>query len=72
MATFVTVITTLCIEYVRRVDDVPRGRARRVQCERIVLPKPIAIPEDIDNDVEDQAAAASFASRTSDVTSVLL
>ncbi|OWZ13459.1 hypothetical protein PHMEG_00013211 [Phytophthora megakarya] len=72
MATLVTVIKTLSSEYVRRVANVPRGRARRVQRERIVLPEPIAIPEAIDSDTEDQAAAAAFAFNTSGATSVLL
>ncbi|OWZ19130.1 hypothetical protein PHMEG_0006672 [Phytophthora megakarya] len=71
MATFATASKTLFRAYVQRVADVPRGREPRVQSERIVLPKPITIHEDIVRDAEDQATA-SFASNTSEVTSVLL
>ncbi|GMF56168.1 unnamed protein product [Phytophthora fragariaefolia] len=50
MASFVAVIKTMTAEYVRRVTDVPRGRARRVIRERIVLPPLVATISDIDSD----------------------
>ncbi|GMF25098.1 unnamed protein product [Phytophthora fragariaefolia] len=53
MATFVTVIKTISQEYVRRVADVPRGRARRIPREVIQLPDAIDIPSDIESDVEE-------------------
>ncbi|GMF29273.1 unnamed protein product [Phytophthora fragariaefolia] len=55
--TFVTVIKTISQEYVRRVADVPRGRARRIPREVIQLPDAIDIPSDIDSDVEEANTA---------------
>ncbi|OWZ04204.1 hypothetical protein PHMEG_00023929, partial [Phytophthora megakarya] len=58
MATFVTVIKTVTMiktilqEYVRRVANVPRGRARRVAREVIQLPEIVDIPAEITSDVE--------------------
>ncbi|KAE9113789.1 hypothetical protein PF007_g10615 [Phytophthora fragariae] len=55
MATFVGVVKTLSAEYVQRVADVPRGRARRPVRERIV---PVDIPADIADDSDDDEPAA--------------
>ncbi|ETM51544.1 hypothetical protein L914_04633 [Phytophthora nicotianae] len=56
MATFVTVIKTLAAEYVRRIRDIRRSRARRVPRERIKLIVPVTIPTDIDSDVDEATA----------------
>ncbi|GMF25099.1 unnamed protein product [Phytophthora fragariaefolia] len=50
MASFVAVIKTMLAEYVRRVADVPRGCARRIIRERIVLPPVVDTTSDIDSD----------------------
>ncbi|ETP11406.1 hypothetical protein F441_13076 [Phytophthora nicotianae CJ01A1] len=67
MATFVTIINTIADEYVWRIGDVPRARARRVPRERIQLPEPVNIPTDIDIDVD---VATALALRASDSTPV--
>ncbi|OWZ18206.1 hypothetical protein PHMEG_0007745 [Phytophthora megakarya] len=54
MATFVGVIKTISADYIQRLADVPRGRARRPQRERIQLPEPVEIPEDIADESEDE------------------
>ncbi|GMF39063.1 unnamed protein product [Phytophthora lilii] len=59
MATVITVIKTLSAEYVRRIADIPRGRARRVSRDRIQLPQPVTIDSDIDSEVEEHAADTS-------------
>ncbi|OWZ09198.1 hypothetical protein PHMEG_00018138 [Phytophthora megakarya] len=59
MATFVGVIKTLSAEYVQRLTDIPRGRARRPTRKRIQLPAPINIPEDIGDDSYDDAPAVA-------------
>ncbi|GMF60938.1 unnamed protein product [Phytophthora fragariaefolia] len=48
MALYVAVIKPISPEYVRRVADVPRGRARRVIRERIVLSPVVDTTSDID------------------------
>ncbi|OWY90379.1 hypothetical protein PHMEG_00041511, partial [Phytophthora megakarya] len=53
MATFVDVLKTISAEYVQRLHDVPHGQARRPQRERIQLPEPVEIPEDIADEPED-------------------
>uniref|UniRef100_H3H6G5 Uncharacterized protein n=1 Tax=Phytophthora ramorum TaxID=164328 RepID=H3H6G5_PHYRM len=57
MATFVGVIKTLSAEYIQRLADVPRGRARRPTRERIQLPVPVDLPDDILDDSDDDAPA---------------
>ncbi|KAG2916481.1 hypothetical protein PC119_g18756 [Phytophthora cactorum] len=54
MATFVDVIKTLSSEYVQRLADVPRGRVRRAPRERIQLPVPVEITEDIADDSDEE------------------
>ncbi|KAG2791735.1 hypothetical protein PC116_g28903 [Phytophthora cactorum] len=66
MATFVGVIKTLSSEYVQRLADVPRGRVRHAPRERIQLPVPIGIPEDIADDSDsDEPLALKHASDSS-------
>ncbi|KAJ8525377.1 hypothetical protein ON010_g15738 [Phytophthora cinnamomi] len=55
MASFVGVIKTLSAQNVQRLVNVPRGRLPR---ERIELPVPVEIPNDIADDSEDEEAAA--------------
>ncbi|GMF25787.1 unnamed protein product [Phytophthora lilii] len=69
MATFITVIKTLSAEYVRRIADIPRGRARHVSRDRIQLPQPVAINSYIDSEVEEHAADTSA---DASVTSIAL
>ncbi|POM59936.1 hypothetical protein PHPALM_31268 [Phytophthora palmivora] len=56
MATFVSVIKTFSAEYVQRLTDVPRGRSRRPPRERIQLPVPVDLPDDIVDDSDNEAA----------------
>ncbi|KAK1935676.1 hypothetical protein P3T76_010371 [Phytophthora citrophthora] len=69
MATFVTVKKTIYAEYVRRISDVPRGRANRAPRERIELPDPADIPSDIESDVDESMDPAPVAV-TSDSVSI--
>ncbi|KAJ8524490.1 hypothetical protein ON010_g16628 [Phytophthora cinnamomi] len=55
MASFVGVIKTLSAQNVQRLVNVPRGRLPR---ERIELPVPVEIPNEIADDSEDEEAAA--------------
>lgn len=71
MATFVTVIKTVSHEYVRRVANVPRGRARRVAHEVIQLPEVIDIPADITSDVEMSEEIAPSNTSTASVGAAL-
>ncbi|KAK1941006.1 hypothetical protein P3T76_007712 [Phytophthora citrophthora] len=57
-ATFVGVIKSLSAEYVQRLADIPRGRARRPPRELIQLPVPVELPEDISDESEDEEPAA--------------
>ncbi|KAG2874159.1 hypothetical protein PC114_g25433 [Phytophthora cactorum] len=66
VATFVGVVKTLSSEYVQRLADVPHGRVRRAPRERIQLPVPVEIPEDIaDDSDEDEPLALEHASDSS-------
>ncbi|GMF38592.1 unnamed protein product [Phytophthora fragariaefolia] len=49
MATFVTVIKQISAEYVQQLNDIPRGRARRVPRETIELPTAVDLPEELEN-----------------------
>ncbi|KAE8896538.1 hypothetical protein PF003_g19423 [Phytophthora fragariae] len=71
MATFVTVIKTISQEYVRRVANVPRGRARRVAREVIQLPEVVDISADITSDVETTEAVAPSDNSTASVSVAL-
>ncbi|KAE8909486.1 hypothetical protein PF003_g5890 [Phytophthora fragariae] len=71
MATFVTVIKTISQEYVRRVANVPRGRARRVAREVIQLSEVVDISADITSDVETTEAVAPSDNSTASVSVAL-
>ncbi|KAG6622105.1 Urease accessory protein UreG [Phytophthora cinnamomi] len=75
MTTNVSVIKTLSAEYVRRLADVPSGRAHRPPRERIRLPPPIEIPPDIQGDdehVADEHPAEESSDGEDDTVGVLL
>ncbi|GMF44083.1 unnamed protein product [Phytophthora fragariaefolia] len=49
MATFVTVIKQILAEYVQQLNDIPRGRVRRVPRVIIELPTAVDLPEELEN-----------------------
>ncbi|EGZ10479.1 hypothetical protein PHYSODRAFT_337290 [Phytophthora sojae] len=50
---------TLSAEYIQRLADVPRGRARRTTRERFQLPVPVDLPDDIPDDSDGDTPAVT-------------